>query len=552
MPSGIGVATTFTGKDLTLTQAMIKLEKRVDKFGIKSDKAFKKASRSARGFGSVLKGVLGAQVISRGVGLLTQGMREVTSQFISFDDSIVSASAKFSDLNLATKEGQRTMDELKKTAREVGETTQFTATQAAKGLDNMALAGFTARQSMALLKPMVDLSTVAQVDFNEATEIAVKSLGAFGLRTKDTAKLTANFARVNDVLSMTTARSAARITDLFESIQAGAPEFIASGQELETFTTLLAKMADSSIVGSRAGTLLRNAMLRLANPTKEARSILGQLGVTVKDEKNNFRDFIDILADFEKGTKGLGDVQKAAALDVVFGKKAIGGMTIALQVGSKALREFRDEQRNAAGSSKDMADIIRLSLGNRLKALKSAAVEVGFRFLDAFDERGAKAIERLTESLRNFDVKPLISGMETVLVLLDKLDNKIVRIRDNLELDKAVFLIGKMADGLKVVNSFLTSDDKTISPLGLRNEFLTTAAGLGVGFLGDLLGGQKSVLGDLPAHQIPSIPPNQAEAKAQNIQFQGLIKFENPPAGATFETSTVGAPKIQVDGLGAN
>ncbi len=404
------VSTGFTATD-RISSAFRAMGRGASIFENKATKSFRNVGRAGSRTGDIMKGILGADIIRRGVRLLTQGLRTATTEFIAFDQAVTSASSKFKDLNLSTEEGQRTLQALKDTAREVGATTQFTAGQAAQGLDFLAMAGFNAEQAIATLAPTVDLATVGQIDLSRATDIASDSLGAFGLMTQDTNKLQANFTRLNDVMALTMSRTNTNMEDMFEAIKKGAPTFTAAGQSLETFNALLGTMANSGVKGSEAGTALRNVMLRLSNPVKEAQTVLDGLSIKTQDMDGNFRDVIDILKDFETGLVGMGTAQRTAALSTVFGARAVTGVNILLAEGTDQLKAFREELIGSAGASQDMANIIRSSLQNRLAALRSAAIETGFKFLQAFEKDGAGAIELLTQKIREFDVTPIVEGV---------------------------------------------------------------------------------------------------------------------------------------------
>ena len=408
------VKTTFDGKDF-LSKVFRKMARQSKLFNKGVERDFKRASRSALKFDKITKGILKASVIQGTLSGASQAAVQVTQDFAAFDDSILSAASKFKGLNLATAEGRKQLTLLEKAARKTGAETQFNAVEAAKGLDFLALAGFDATQSIAALPGLADLATAANMeDLGEAVDIASDSLGAFGLMTKDAIQLQTNLGRVSDVFAKTQASTNTTLIDLFESVKKGAAQFTAAGQSIETFSALAGEMANAGVKGSESGTQLRNIMLRLASPTTKASGLLKKLGVQVKDSDGNFRDVIDILADFEKGLKGMGDVQRSAALSTIFGARSVTGLNILLKAGTKRLRSFRGELKNSKGASKEMADIMRSSLGNQFKSLQSAATELGFKFLEAFKKDGAGGLAALTEGIRNFDPQPIIDGMKEV------------------------------------------------------------------------------------------------------------------------------------------
>lgn len=403
----------FQAKDKH-TREFNKMGRGADKFGDRSSRAFKKLNKQAVKSSSIMKGILGAGAVSKGLSLVSRGVTAVTTDFLNFDNAILSASAKFKGLDITTKAGIKTLEDLKKTARIVGRDTEFNAAQAAKGLDFLALAGFDAKQSMALLPGVTNLATVAQVDLATATDIASDSLGAFGLMTKNTEQLTKNFTRVQDVMAKTTATSNTNLTDMFEAVKKGAPDFTAAGQSIETFSALIGTMANAGIKGAEAGTKLRNIAVRLTGGSKEAAAMIESLGINVADSSGNFRDMIDIIDDVIKGTAKMGSVQRSAALKTIFGARQTGGLNVILKEGTANLRSYRQMLIDSKGAAEKMAKIMRSSLMNRLKSLGSAATEVGFQFFAAFDTQAATAIDKMTEKLRKFDASGIITDLKSI------------------------------------------------------------------------------------------------------------------------------------------
>lgn len=370
---------------------------------------FKADDRVTSKMKAMRKSVLKFSAAIVGAAGLAAGVRFVGREFLQFDQALTSASAKFGDLNLATKEGQQKLKNLEKIARQVGATTKFSATEAAQGLDFLAMAGFSAEQSMVALPGVANLAIVAQTDLATATDMASDALGAFGMMTDDTAQLQENFTKINDVMAKTMTTSNTNMEQLFESIKMGAPAFTAAGQSLESFNALVGVMASSGVKGAQSGVQIRNIMLKLAKPTGEAASVLKKLGVETQDADGNFRDIIDILADFEKGLDGMGSAQQSAALATIFGARNVTGMNLLLKKGSKNIRVYRKEIEASAGASKKMADIIGKSLLNRLAGLRSAAIEVGFQFFDKIDGQAGGAIDKLTQGIRNINIEPLLN-----------------------------------------------------------------------------------------------------------------------------------------------
>lgn len=576
------VSTVFKAKD-GVSAVFGKMGKQAGFFGDDADKAFRKASRSGSRFGDIVKGILVTDVIKGGLRALSNGLRAVSAEFVDYDAAIVSASAKFKGLDLNTQDGIDTFNALKKTARDVGASTEFSATQAAGGLEFLAMAGFDAKQSIAALPGVVDLATASGVDLARATDVASDSLGAFGLMTKNTAQLTANLSRVNDVFAKTTTTANTNMEALFEAVQKGAPTFTAAGQSMESFAALAGVMANSGVKGAEAGTSLRNVMLRLADPAKEASKVMSSLGVNVKDQAGNFRDVIDILADFEKGVKGMGTAERTAALSTVFGARAVTGINILLQEGTDGLRKYRGELENSAGASKTMADVIRQSIGNQLKGLNSALIELGFQFFDTFKNKIGPAITSLTEFVRSINIPAMVASFNSLLDTLRPFRGLILGIAAAFVTYNAVFIAFALASKIKTFLAFAAALRAVGVAQGLlnivmaANPILLVAAAVGLlvaglvllydnwdaiikafksGFgifdaIANMFGDDKVEVKkqvDITARQAP----NAANLEAQRVQFNGQLNIAGAPEGSTVSGETSGAPPIRMELAGAN
>lgn len=598
------VSTAFTSQD-RVSSAFRNMDRNAGKFGKSASNAFRKAGRSGSRFGDIVKGILSASAIKQGLGLLRRGLSSVTSEFVSFDDAATSAVSKFKEINLATEQGQKAFARLKASARETGAQTEKTSVQSAQALDLLALAGFNLEQSIANLPGVVDLSTAAQLEMDRATEIGTKSLGAYGLKVKNVAQLQKNFTRVTDLMTATTTTSETNLETLFESVAAGAGTFVSAGQQIESFNSLVGRLAGQAVTGEKAGTALRNIILRLAAPVPKARKELDRFGITIKDREGNFRDIIDVIGDFEKQLRTVGDVQRLAALDTIFGKKSVEAFDKLIKIGSKDLREYREELLKSGGTTKKIADIMRDSLGNRIRVLASSAIEMGFRFLEAFDGKGRKGIDILTEAVRNFDMQPVVNAVKFAFSAFSNLLSILREYRPVIEGIVGGLLAYNLAIkagiALGVVKSFFNfigvlrtlggawtifNGIVAANPIGV----VATAIGLLIGgliilqrkfgifdnlfekliklknFVFDIgksaFGGVLDVLGlgDNESQNQPAqggreiIPPNREEIqlRRQEINFNGQLNIAGAPPGSTFAGNTSGAPEIDVNLLGEN
>lgn len=347
----------------------------------KIDRGFQRAGLAVVAGGAAMGGAL-AHVVRTGA---------------EFEQTMISAASKFPG---QIRQGTEAFAELERTARMVGGTTEFTASQAAEGLNFLAMAGFNAKQSVAALPGLVNLATAAQLELATASDIATDSLGAFGLMTNDPLQLAKNLGRVNDVLAKTANSANTTVEALFEAIKEGGPVATSTGASIETFAALAGELANAGIKGSVAGTTLKNVFLRLAAPVGESAKALKSMGIATSDAQGNMRGVIDILGDLQKATEGMGTARRAGILEQIFGKIPIAGVNVLLTSGADKLRDFNRQLVAADGYADQVAATMRNSTANDIKNFTSAIESVTLAIFDVVKAPLRDIVQSVTDWTR--------------------------------------------------------------------------------------------------------------------------------------------------------
>lgn len=354
MAKKYSIETVFKGIDKT-SAPLRNMETRAERFFRKADAGMKTVNSRTRAVHSGLKKT--AVTLIAIATAATIAIANMSKTGAEFEHTMAGAAAKFGIFERNVGEGGKRFKKLEALARSMGVTTEFTALQSAQALNELGMAGFDTAQAMSALPGVLDLATSASVDLGQASEIAVKSLGAFNLRTKDAVELQKNLTRVNDVMAATVTSSTTNMGAFFEAIEDGGPVFGIAGQSMETFAASVGVLADATISGSKAGTALRNIMLRLADP--RVQRTLKRLGVQTVDAKGKFKDLFSIMGDLGKSIDKYGTGRRLAIFDKVFGKRAISAATVLINKGEKALSKYRAELEKSGGASKRLARAIR-------------------------------------------------------------------------------------------------------------------------------------------------------------------------------------------------
>lgn len=312
---------------------LLKLEKKAMKLAPKIGKAFPLA-------------------IAAGITAVGIAVNSATNEFALFDDQLRKVNAK-GDMTV------KSYNILKDAAFDAGKNTRYSATESAKGLEFMAMAGWSAVNSAKALPAALNMAIVSGEGLAGVTDIMTDQMTVFDLGA-DKAE---HFA---DVLAYSANKSNTSITMLGEGLKyAGAP-MKALGSTIEETTAFFMSMADGGIKSSQAGTTLRSAALSLVDPSKKAASVMKRLRLEVKDSTGNFVGMTNIIQQLETKTKDMTNVQKAQVLTTLFGKEAVSGMMVILNQGTEKLQKNTEALRTNNGYAKDAADYMNNSLQGAL------------------------------------------------------------------------------------------------------------------------------------------------------------------------------------------
>lgn len=229
-------------------------------------------------------------------------------------------------------------------ARKMGESTVFSASQAAEAMSFFALAGFEVDDILSALGPTLALAAAGQIGIAEAADIAAKIMSGMGIAAED-------LGGAIDVLAkaMTTANT--DLTMLGNAFKFVGPIAKSAGISFEEITAAIQLLSNAGVQGEMAGTTLRGMILSLTSPTAEAKKQLDALGVAILDTSGNVRPLADILSDLERGLAGLGAGQRLAILGSIFPDRQAAGAAELVAQGADRLREATQALQDSAGTA---------------------------------------------------------------------------------------------------------------------------------------------------------------------------------------------------------
>lgn len=196
-------------------------------------------------FGNFLKGAFT-------IGSITMFGKAMVEASMEFEDAMARVK---SVCNATTEEMQMMTAE----ARKMGETTRYTATEAAKAMENLVRNGLSAQQATKTLSSVLQLAQANAIGLDEAAVILTNTLNMFNLSVNEA-------ARVNDVLSSTAANTATNVSELYDALANAAPVASVLGFNIEEVNAALGALAQRGVKGADAGTQLRMAFVKLTDP----------------------------------------------------------------------------------------------------------------------------------------------------------------------------------------------------------------------------------------------------------------------------------------------
>lgn len=379
------------------TRAAGKTERAVDETG----RAFTKAGAKSKASTSAMsKGMKGAAAAAATMVVAALGIGKSISVIRDFESSV----SKMGAISGATTLELQAMRDV---AKDLGSTTEFSATQAADGLSFLAMAGFDAAESIAAIPAVLDLATAAGMGLAEAADTTSNIMSGFGIEAADAANVT-------DILAAASTRANTDVAQLGAAMSTVAPIANSLNIGLEETAASIGVMSDAGIQGERAGTALRGVLASLSGPTSQATEALAGLGLSIADVDPATNSLAGIMAKLE--TAGL----STAEAMTIFGREAASGALVMVK-GADRLRDFTSELGKVDGAAKDMATTMRDNLGGDIDGLVSAlsglAIALGEAGLTAVLRgliQGLTAITRVMADL----VTPAFQALAFVLTTL--------------------------------------------------------------------------------------------------------------------------------------
>lgn len=326
------------------------------------------------------------------------------------------------------------------------------AVDAGEAMLELSKAGLSVNDTLTASRGVLQLAAAANISNADAARIAANALNTFhlsGSAATDVANMLANAANA----------SSADVTDLSQGVQQGGFAFAAAKMPLQDLITSVAALSNVGLTGSDAGTALKNAIMRLMDPTKEATKLMASLGLEVFDASGTMLSLPQILTNINAATAGMSDQERNAALATIFLSDGMKAMIPLLDLGTTGFNALKQNIEKEGGAA-DLANARTKGLEGAIEGLKSTIETMlltqGTPFLDFF----ANLIRKVADAVAWFGNLP--APIQNAAIAI----GAILAIAGPL-----VLLFGAMATGISAIIS-------VVSVLAPAFGILAGAAGL--------------------------------------------------------------------------
>ena len=269
---------------ISCTNELKQLEKQASASSVAMQK-ISAAGESLKNVGDKISG--GGQALrplSTAAAGLSAGIIKTTADFDASMSKVAAVSGAAGD----------EFDSLRAKAREMGETTKFSASDSAEAMNYMAMAGWKTDQMLEGISGVMNLAAASGEELATTSDIVTDALTAFGMKAEDS-------GRFADILASAASNANTNVAMMGESFKYAAPVAGSLGYSAEDVAIALGLMANSGIKASMAGTSLRNIFQRMAKPTKESAMAMDRLGLAIDDGEGHMYSFREIMDQLRQG-----------------------------------------------------------------------------------------------------------------------------------------------------------------------------------------------------------------------------------------------------------
>lgn len=264
--------------------------------------------------------------------------------FAEFDKSMSKVKATGSDAAGAIRE-------LREAAIKAGADTQYSASEAADAITDLAKAGVSAKDILGGgLSGALNLAAAGEMEVKEAAEVTATALAQFKLKGVEA-------SHVADLLAAGAGKAMGDVTDLGMALRQGGLVAAQTGLSIEETTAALSAFAQQGLLGSDAGTSLKTMLQRLTPQSAEAQKQFDALGISAYDSQGQFVGLADFAGQLRDQMASLTPQARNAAMGVMFGSDAVRAANVLYSEGAGGIQDWIEMVDDAGFAARQAATL---------------------------------------------------------------------------------------------------------------------------------------------------------------------------------------------------
>lgn len=307
---------------------------------------------------------------------------------------VVAASSKLgidfeksmSEVQAVTGATAEEMEQLEKSAREAGSTTDKSARDAADALKYMGLAGWDVETSQKALMPILKLSSAANIELGRTSDLVTDSMSSMGVAIDD-------LDEYLNVIALTQSKANTSADGMMEAYVKAGGTFKNMNVSLDESAAMLGILANRGLKGAEAGNSLNSVMVNLSGSTDKTREIFEELGIEIYDQQGSYIGLEETLLALSDKFDGMTESEKNYYMAQLVGKTQIDTMTKLLDGLGSEYYDLKGEIQGAEGALEEMYETATDNTMGAINNLTSAIEELGLKVFDS----AQPAIEKLTD-----------------------------------------------------------------------------------------------------------------------------------------------------------
>lgn len=307
---------------------------------------------------------------------------------------------------------EKQITQLEEKAKEMGATTQFTATESGQAMEYMAMAGWKTKDMLNGISGIMDLAAASGEDLAGTSDIVTDALTAFNLQAKDSA----HFA---DVLAQASSNSNTNVSMMGETFKYVAPIAGSLKYSAEDTAVSIGLMANAGIKASQSGTALRKIMSNTADGITlvskayaKAGDKTGKYKIETTNADGSMKDWSQTVETLREQFSKMTAKEKAMNAESIAGKTAMSGLLAIVNASDKDYKKLTNSIDNASGAAKRMAKIRLDNLQGDVTIFQSALEGKGIELYDEIKEPMREIVQSATDWLEEIDVARVVDDFK--------------------------------------------------------------------------------------------------------------------------------------------